>query len=243
MWKTVKEFARAVGHWWWAVTIDWLVGAFLGTAQSFGMAMSLPRWIPYLIILSGFVVACFVAFHRLRLERDDATNKLYENQPNFKGNLMQIGFGTAGNPAFGNMTGGILIKMTITNRGSPSVARNFMVFFQPPLSEKRILGLPVWNMDEGMPLFSAGQTHAENPLQMLRREYYLPTVAMTPIPRGGEIFGYLSVVFPGMTKEELGQIGNKIIVEFEDVNETRVSCEYAVIGGYVPLGFHPSELK
>ncbi len=215
MWKTIKEFARAVGKWWWAVTIDWLVGAFLGTAQSFGVATILPHWIPYLIILLGFIVACFVAFHRLRLERDDAVNRLCENQPNLKGNFMQVGFGNVENPMIGNTSGGVIIKMTITNRGAPSVARNFMVFYKSSSDDKKITGLHVWNLTEDMPLFAKGNM----PEQILRREYYLPTVATTPIPKGGEIFGYLSARFPGKTKDEVGQTGNKIIVEFEDIDE------------------------
>jgi hypothetical protein len=243
IYKTIIEFIRAVGKWWWWVVVEEAIGILIGTIQTFGHWSNLPKWVAPLLLIFGLVFACFVAFHRLRLERDEAVKNLHENQPNFKGHLIQMGFGNLGNPEIGNMAGGVLVKMTITNRGTPSVARNFRVFCQLA-SGNKIPGMPVWNVTGDMPLFSGGdKTAKENLAQILHRELYLPSVAMTPIPKGGEIFGYLSAQFRGMTRDEVGQNGNKIIVEFEDVTEKHITCEYVVEGDSGTLVLHPGEYK
>src|SRR5271170_3308949 len=145
MFKTTKEFIRAIGQWWWVVTIDWMVGAVVGTAQSFGRLSSLPAWTPYVVAFIGFIFACFVAFHRLRVERDDLSKKLENNLPKFKGHIEQIIVGELKSPDGAiAIAPHLFVKMSITNRGAPSIAQNFLVVMQTS-DGQLIQGQPFWN--------------------------------------------------------------------------------------------------
>ncbi len=235
MWKTLKEFVRSVGKWGWAVTIDWLIGAGLGTAQSFGHATVLPRWTPYAIVAVGFVVACFIAFHRIRIERDEAIERLSEHQPNFRAQLVQIGYADFSNNEIKSATS-IFVVMSIANRVHPSIACKFSVGIK--YSDGQIIyGIPFWTTKDDISIPSD-----KGPPRILKYEQYLPTIAMTPIPRGGIILGYVSVVFPGMKKRDVQHLENKLLVEFDDINDKRFTCEYVYGQLSDPSPPHPGEM-
>jgi hypothetical protein len=225
IWETLKEFVRSVGKWWWAVTIDWLVGAFLGTAQSFGHALVLPSWVPYLIVITGFVAACFIAFHRLRIERDEAVKKLSESLPSFKGELQQIIIGE-GHPPDGNVFTRIVVKMQITNRGAPSIAQNFLMCLKFP-DGRELRGDTYWDFNEDLKIPNIDPTR---PTQILRHDRYLPTLAMTPISKGGLVYGYFAGFFRGISLAEVSHKENMVIIHFDDIENRNFSCEYSVIG-------------
>jgi hypothetical protein len=241
MWKTFKEFAKAIGKWWWAVVIDWLIGIGLGTAQVFGYATILPHWVAPAILFAGFMVACFIAVHRFRIERDEAIKRLSENTPNFKGHIEQIIVGACPSPN-GNLTPQIILKMTVANTGAQSIADNFSLSLRTH-DGNMIKGIPTWNANEDVKLFGQDMSH---PQQILRRDRYMPTVALTPIQKGGKIFGYLAAVFPDTTQEEVHRRDNDVIVDFEDINEKKYSCTCSVFGSQDNSGewkIMPGELK
>src|SRR5579863_8809927 len=82
------------------------------------------------MIAGGFVIACFVAFHRMRVERDDAIKSLSANRPDFKAQIETIVIGEA--PAAVGGGGNITVKMTIANRGAAGIARNFSAWLRLP---------------------------------------------------------------------------------------------------------------
>jgi hypothetical protein len=239
MWKTTKEFVKAVGKWWWAVTIDWLVGALLGTAQSFGAATILPHWVPYAIVLVGFLIACFIAFHRLRIERDQAVERLFETLPVFKVEVSTIMIGNLSS-LDGSLSPGILVKMTIANRGAPSAALDFHLNFRS--SEGKLVRGKLWWGEDDIKL-SAGSP-LETPVQTLRRDQHIATIAMNPIPKNGVIFGYLASVFHGMTRDEFIGAGHKIIIEFNAINDRHFLFEFEIPEGNesTKMLMHPAEL-
>jgi hypothetical protein len=207
MWQTFEEFFKAVGKWWWAVVIDWLIGIGLGTAQVFGFAMNLPIWVAPTILAAGFVLA------------------------NFKGEIEQIVIGTMVTPN-GIEAPQIVLKMTVANTGAQSIAQNFSVTLKT-YDGKLIKGVPTWNTSEDIKLFGHDTSC---PQQTLRRDRYLPTITMTPIQRGAKVFGYLSILFSGMTRDEVHRRDNHLLVEFEDINGRRFSCICSVCGSQEDSG-------
>jgi hypothetical protein len=238
MFRSIIEFFKAVGKWWWAVTIDLFVGALLGTAQSAGYALRVPHWLWQAMILAGFVIACLVAFHRLRIQRDEAISKCLGSIPNFKGVIEEIN--TADGPIpDGTMVPRIIIKMTIVNRGVPSIAQSFHIFLQLPDGQK-IRGEPSWGGNGDLKLFSEGGKS----VQILPATLYMPVVGMTPIPQGGKSFGYLAAAFPGMNMHEIRRHENILIATFDDVNDKTFSCSLPILGTDTIEGqsTYPSEM-
>src|ERR1700728_928576 len=176
MWKSFKEFMRAVGEWWWAVVIDWLIGIGLGTAQTFGHAQNLPWWVPYVVVLAGFVLACLIAFHKLRIERDFALSQARDKRPILVPCLLGIGTAKMSSDQHPEPLSGIFVRMTISNRGLPSIAHYFSLSIRTESGD--IVGEPWWTVDDkGMKVFVGDTTGT--PSNVFHRNQNLPTVAMT----------------------------------------------------------------
>jgi hypothetical protein len=71
MWVSFKEYITALGHWGWFVLGDVVsggAGAYLDVSGRVGF----PTFIWILMLLGGLTVAPFMAFHKVRLQRDEA---------------------------------------------------------------------------------------------------------------------------------------------------------------------------
>lgn len=72
--KSGVEFARRVFHRGYIVLFG-VAGSVLGTyGDLFGEAVKLPPWASWGIVAGSLLVACFWAFHDLRVEKDDAAS-------------------------------------------------------------------------------------------------------------------------------------------------------------------------
>lgn len=72
---TAKEFVMAVGRWWFFV-IGWMAFVAIGNIQTICQQWTTPGWVWGALFPVGLVVAVFIAYHKLRLQRDDARDKL-----------------------------------------------------------------------------------------------------------------------------------------------------------------------
>ena len=71
MGKSLWEYITALGHWGWFVLIDifaGLAGAYLDISGKVGF----PTWLWMLLLGIAFIVVPFVAFHKVRVQRDKA---------------------------------------------------------------------------------------------------------------------------------------------------------------------------
>jgi hypothetical protein len=230
MWKTLKEFVRAVGKWWWFVVIEEAIGIVIGTAQTFGHWSDLPRWMPSALCVLGLVAASFCAFYQMKSERDKAIEKLSENSAKFKGQFQQIiaGAGTATETATGRPVDitRLIVKMTISNLGAPSVAKNFVMKIKLA-SGHIIVGEPWWDYNEDIKVPVIGQGRSS---QVLPHNRHLPTLSMNPIPRGGLVYGYVGAMFYRIDLLTVNKQENTVIVEFDDIEDRHFSCNFSATG-------------
>lgn len=71
MGKSLWEYITALGHWGWFVLIDifaGLAGAYLDISGKVGF----PTWLWMLLLGIAFIVVPFVAFHKVKVQRDKA---------------------------------------------------------------------------------------------------------------------------------------------------------------------------
>ena len=69
MWQSIKEYTRAVLHWWWIVLIG-VVSGGAGLILDIFTRLTIPYWAWAVVLLLGLMVAQFLALHTTRLERD-----------------------------------------------------------------------------------------------------------------------------------------------------------------------------
>lgn len=75
MWQSLKEYVTSLGRWGWVVIIDFILagaGAYLDITN----AAPIPMWVWITLGLAGLMVAPFIAFHKLRLKRDEIRTEL-----------------------------------------------------------------------------------------------------------------------------------------------------------------------
>jgi len=73
--QSLKEYITSLGRWVWVVLVDFIlagVGAYLDISN----AAPIPTWVWLTLLLIGLIVAPFVAFHKLRLQRDELKSQL-----------------------------------------------------------------------------------------------------------------------------------------------------------------------
>ena len=73
--KSVKEYLAAFGKWGFVVAAL-LVGDVLGVVQSYDTFLRLQSWAWWLILVAILAVSPLIAFHKLRLKRDELYNQL-----------------------------------------------------------------------------------------------------------------------------------------------------------------------
>jgi hypothetical protein len=71
MWQSFEEYMPAVGKRWWAMVVGGIF-TIAGIISYFYPFLVLPAWTWFLIALLFISIAQFFAFHRVRVERDEA---------------------------------------------------------------------------------------------------------------------------------------------------------------------------
>ncbi len=77
MGKSIREYVTALGHCGWAEGVDVLsgiTGAYLDISSKAGF----PMWLWILLLALGMAIAPFVAYHKLRIKRDEIQRQLDE---------------------------------------------------------------------------------------------------------------------------------------------------------------------
>jgi len=73
--KSFTEYITALGHWGWIVLVDifsGISGAYLDVSDTWGF----PTWLWIILLGIALVLVPFIAFHRLRIKRDDIQGTL-----------------------------------------------------------------------------------------------------------------------------------------------------------------------
>jgi hypothetical protein len=78
MLKSLKEYATALGHWVWVVILE-VLGSAVGAYLDISNTLSIPIWLWLTFLLLGLIIAPFLAFHKIRKERDVLQEKLDNN--------------------------------------------------------------------------------------------------------------------------------------------------------------------
>lgn len=78
MTKSLREYVVSLGIWGWVVLID-VIGSIVGGYLDISGNVNIPIWVWLSLLLLGLLIAPFIAFHRLRIQRDNI-NKELKNQ-------------------------------------------------------------------------------------------------------------------------------------------------------------------
>ena len=69
MWHSFKEYTPAIFKWWWVIVMGF-AGGTIGAILSIQRGLDVPIWVWVAIALVGLFIAQFLAFHKIRAERD-----------------------------------------------------------------------------------------------------------------------------------------------------------------------------
>jgi hypothetical protein len=75
VWKSVKEYVPAILKLWWVVVVGGILSA-VGVVLNIVQGLTIPAWLLVVIGLMGLFVAQFLAFHRVKLDRDHLQARL-----------------------------------------------------------------------------------------------------------------------------------------------------------------------
>ena len=90
MWQSFKEYIPTVVRSWWAI-IGFLVGA-LGIASGVsGNTILLPYWAWLIIGTIALIVAQFLAYHKVRKQRDEARGEVTSVISELESNIINLG--------------------------------------------------------------------------------------------------------------------------------------------------------
>jgi len=81
-WASVKFYAQAVGKAWWALFVGSVLGVIGGTGLIWHVDLKFPLWLWFLAAVVCLSVAQFLAFHRVRVERDSAIARAEQAEGN-----------------------------------------------------------------------------------------------------------------------------------------------------------------
>ena len=79
--KSLFEYIRALGRWGWVVLGDVIAG-IAGAFLDISGIWRFPTWIWLILLIIGFIIVPFLAFHKLKLERDELRAKLQRDADN-----------------------------------------------------------------------------------------------------------------------------------------------------------------
>ena len=68
--KSFREYIAAFGKWGFIVAVI-LVGDIIGIIQSYNTNFLIPQWAWWLILVVILAISPFIAFHKLRVKRDE----------------------------------------------------------------------------------------------------------------------------------------------------------------------------
>lgn len=77
--ESFKEYITSLGHWGWVVLVDIIsgaVGAYLDISGKWGF----PTWLWIMLLMLGLAIAPFLAFHKLRVYKQELETKLNDRQ-------------------------------------------------------------------------------------------------------------------------------------------------------------------
>ena len=75
MWKSLREYVLSLGHWGWVVAVD-LVGSVTGWYLDISNTVDIPMWVWLVPLLAALAIAPFLAFHRMRIDKDRLQSSL-----------------------------------------------------------------------------------------------------------------------------------------------------------------------
>ena len=157
------------------------------------------------------------------------------NRPELVARIDQIGVGTPateGNPDIARFSAGdklasIVVIVSITNTGAPSIANTWWLVAKTADGQKEYVGMP-WVTKANL-VNRAGDSINSGATETLGRNSYLPDKTATdPIPRNGARVGYLLFLFKGVDANELKRPGTKMTVKFKDVLGNEITATHVM---------------
>jgi len=90
MWQSFKEYIRAVGQRWWAI-IGFLVGVLGIISGVLDITIGLPYWAWVIIGIIALIMAQFLAYHKVRKQRDEARGEVTSVISELESNIINLG--------------------------------------------------------------------------------------------------------------------------------------------------------
>ena len=90
MWQSFKEYVLATGRWGWVILVDILLGG-AGAYLDISGTWELPRWVWVTMVGVAVLIGPFIAFHKIRQERDEATNEVRSALSELESEVIRLG--------------------------------------------------------------------------------------------------------------------------------------------------------
>lgn len=90
MWQSFKEYVLVTGRWGWVILVDILLGG-AGAYLDISGTWELPRWVWVTMVCVAVLVGPFMAFHKIRQERDEATNEVRSAISELESEVIKLG--------------------------------------------------------------------------------------------------------------------------------------------------------
>lgn len=124
----------------------------------------------------------------------------------------------------------VIISMIIRNRGEPSIVERWKA--SVATNDGHRTEGQIFIKDD----FEISDPSGSGDKRIFTKRDIIITKAMTPIPTGGAVTGYLAVRFPGHSLDELKHRDASLVVEFSDIDGVVYEC-------HGPTGTAPYGLK
>jgi hypothetical protein len=148
--------------------------------------------------------------------------------PKLKGEI--YGFTVA--PAGKNNQDSLLAlhSVTIKNTGAPSIADHFQLVIKVGNREVEAI---LFGLDPEVKIHLTAGTDNHRAMTLTGKDELRSKAMSQPIPTNGAIPlpNFLIGIIHGLSKEDVQQKGNKLVLRFQDINGTPVECEYLVGSG------------
>ena len=79
MWQSLKEYIAFLGKAGWVVLVD-IIGSSIGGYLDVSGNANIPTWLWLGFLLLGLLIAPFIAFHKLRVQRDNIQSELKNHE-------------------------------------------------------------------------------------------------------------------------------------------------------------------
>jgi hypothetical protein len=231
----LQWLAAMFGHW-----QSWLSGGGAGGAVLIILLLvekfhpkgwTMPkRWYAVLVAMFFVLGSSFYTWKdeldratQMQGERDQKQRELDDlQQPKFKMIFEQINTGHF-NRDLGSSF--VMFRLAVTNSGAPSLVRLKGCDLQFP-DGKKVKAKPILNPTQGLRANSV-EGNKNISLDAPMSEFFEVKAAAQPVPRGGELAGWVNYDFP-LPYADMDKAGNKFIVHFADVNDKPYDGIYEV---------------